>query len=153
MSHVLYLLQRCGQLTDRSTTEEQHEFHLFFLEVVSVGRLLRRPLPKPVVPLSSSAPVSLPSVQGLDKKPWASILYTWRPSLLRADKLVWSKEPVLLHFLTSGCAREPGVSSEVSERLMSVSDKCSLFQVCRQPSDPDCGPTSSSDGSMESCRG
>lgn len=60
---------------------------------------------------------------------------------------------MLLHFLTGGGAREPGVSSDVSERLLSVSDKCSLLRVWRQPSPPAPMPTSSSEGSMESCRG
>lgn len=47
----------------------------------------------------------------------------------------------------------PEVSSDVSERLLSVSEKCSLVRVWRQPSPPGPVPTSSSEGSMESCRG
>lgn len=66
----------------------------------------------------------------------------WWPSLLR---LLWSSDPVLLHFFTLGGGREPGVSTDVSERLFSVSDKCSGLRVWRQPS--------SSERSMESCRG
>lgn len=45
------------------------------------------------------------------------------------------------------------MSSDVNERLFSVSDKCSLLKVWRQPSPPVPVPTSSSEGSMESCRG
>lgn len=48
-----------------STTERQQVFHLFFLELVSVGRLLLFML-KPVMSPSSS-PLALPSVQGLDR--------------------------------------------------------------------------------------
>lgn len=124
-----------------STTERQQVFHLFFLELVSV------------MSLSSSSPLALPSVQGVDRLPWASMPWKWRPSLLRAERLVWSSEPVLLHFFTGGGAREPGVSSDVSERLFSVSDKCSLFRLWRQPSPAAPVPVSSSEGSMESCRG
>lgn len=58
---------------------------------------------------------------------------------------------MLLHFFTSGGARELGLRRDVSERLFSVSDKCSLLRVRWQSSPP--APVPSSKGSMESCRG
>lgn len=103
--------------------------------------------------MSCSSPLAVPSVKGLDKKPWTCMPWKWWPSLLRADRFVRSRDPVLLHFFTSGGAKESGVNSDVRERLFSVSDRCSLLKVWRQSSRFVPVPTSSSDGSMESCWG
>lgn len=146
---VLFKVQKCKWLKS-STTERQQVFHLFFLEHVSVVWLLLFML-RPV--MSCSSPLAIPSVKGLDKNPWTSMPWKWWPSLLRASRFVWSRDPVLLHFFTGGVAKESGVNSDVRERLFSVSDKCSLLKVWRQLSLSVPVPTSSSEGSMESCWG
>ncbi len=58
-------------------------------------------------------------------------------------RVPWSKLPVLLHFFTDGGARELGRSSEVSDRLLSVSESCWLSHVWLKPHRTI--PTSSSD--------
>lgn len=100
----------------------------------------------------SSLPLALSSTQGLDKKPWVSMLLWCCLSLLPDERLFWSNEPVLLLFFTSKGARVPGLSRDVSERLFNVSDKCSLLRVWRKPSPLALVPTSLSEGSTESHR-
>jgi len=69
------------------------------------------------------------------------------------------REPALLHFFAAGGAREAGASSELSDRLLSTSDRFSLLNAWLPPAppprpdpNPDPGPASSSEGSMESWR-
>lgn len=65
---------------------------------------------------------------------------------------------MLLHFFTAppGYTRELGDSSDVSDKLLSVSDKCSLLPAWLEPQppidDPIPMPRSSSEGSIESSR-
>lgn len=106
-----------------------------------------------LVILSSCAPLALPAVHGLDKKPCASMPWKCRLFLLRVDALDWSKEPVLLHFFISVGTTESGVNSDVRERLFSVADKCSLLRVWWQMSLHVPMSTSSSEGFVESCWG
>lgn len=142
-------------------------FHLFFRQGPTVVWLELFPFspwsPSPISPLPSPLLVSTP-VQGLAKKPWGSIssrpIISLRPSLLREDSSIppWSRLPVLLHFFTAppGYTRELGDSSDVSDKLLSVSDKCSLLPAWLEPQppidDPIPMPRSSSEGSIESSR-
>lgn len=144
-------------------------FHLFFRQGPTVVWLELFPLnlcspssssirPSPFF-VSTNTPV-----QGLAKKPWGSISsrprISLRPSLPRDDSSIppWSRLPVLLHFFTAppGYTRELGDSSDVSDKLLSVSDKCSLFPAWLEPQppidDPMPIPRSSSEGSIESSR-
>ena len=147
---VLCKVQKCKLVTS-STTERQKGFHLFFLELESVGWLLLFILK--LISMSSSALLAVPSVQRLDKKTWAFMPEKWRPSSLWVNRLDWAREPVLLHFFTGVGTRDLGVSSDVRERLFRVSDNCSLLMVWRHLSPPVPMPTISSEGSMESCGG
>lgn len=119
-------------------------FHLFFRELVSIVSL-ELLTPKPAIPFSPSPP-SLSSVHGLERYWGWSVLWRCRPFLFRANTFPCSKLPVLLHFLANGGASEPGVSNELRERLLIVSDKCSLLNAWL---DPPPIPVSSSEGSME----
>lgn len=121
-------------------------FHLFFRELVSIV-WLELLTPKSATPFFSSCS-SLSSVQIFERYSCWSVLWRCRPFLFRANTFPCSKLPVLLHFLASGGANEPGVSNELSERLLIVSDKCSLLNAWL---DPPPIPVSSSEGSMESC--
>lgn len=49
-----------------------------------------------------------------------------------AVRVPWSKLPVLLHFFTDRGTRELGRSSEVSDRLLCVSESCWLSHVCSE---------------------
>lgn len=119
-------------------------FHLFFLELVSIV-WLELLTPKPAIPFSPSPP-SLSSVHGFARCRCWSMLWRCRPFLFRASTFPCSKLPVLLHFLASGGARELGVSSELRERLLIGSDKCSLLNACL---DTPSIPVSLSEGSTE----
>lgn len=48
-------------------------------------------------------------------------------------RVPWSKLPVLLHFFTDGGTRELGRSSDVRDRLLSVSESCWLSHVWLEP--------------------
>lgn len=153
----------------RDKGRENSRFHLFFrqgptvvwlelfaLNLCSPSSISPRPSPRLA---STNAPV-----QGLANKPWGSISsrprISLRLSLPRDDISIppWSRLPVLLHFFTApaGYTRELGDSSEVSDKLLSVSDKCSLLPAWLEPQppidDPMPMPRSSSEGSIESSR-
>lgn len=108
---------------------------------------------KLVILPSSCAPLAFPAVQGLDKKPCASMPKKWWPSLLCAETFDWSREPVLLHFFISVGASESGVHNDVRERLFSVAEKGSLLRVWWQLSLPVSACTSSFERFIESCWG
>lgn len=144
-------------------------FHLFFRQGPTVVWLELFPLnpfsPSATSPLCSPLLLSTNApVQALAKRPWGSIRsksrISLRPSLPRDDSSTppWSRLPVLLHFFTGppGYTRELGNSSDVSDRLLSVSDKCSLLPAWLDPQppidDPIPIPRSSSEGSIESSR-
>lgn len=131
-----------------SATEDQHVFHLVFLLLVLTCRALLS-----IALLSSSGASPLPSIQGLDENPGGSTAHVCRPSLPRADGFERTIDPVLLHFFIAVGAREPGASSDVRDRLLSVSEKCLLQRAWWQPSLPVPVPASSSEGSMQSCWG
>lgn len=143
-------------------------FHLFFRQGPTVVWLELFPLnlcspssisTRPSLLVSTNTPV-----QGLARKPWGSISsrpkISLRPSLPRDDSSIppWSRLPVLLHFFTAppGYTRELGDNSDVSDKLLSVSDKCSLLPAWLEPQppidDPMPIPRSSSEGSIESSR-
>lgn len=144
-------------------------FHLFCRQGPTVVWLELFPLklssPSPISPLPSPLLFSPTTpVQGLAKKPWGSISsrpkISRRLSLPRDDSSIppWSRLPVLLHFFTAppGYTKELGDSSDVSDRLLSVSDKCSLLPAWLEPQppmdEPMPMPRSSSEGSIESSR-
>lgn len=131
-----------------SATEDQRAFHLFFLSFVLKCRALLF-----MALLSSSDASPLPSIQGLDENPGGSTAHVCRPSLPWADGLETTIDPVLLHFFIAVGAREPGASSDVRDRLLSVSEKCSPQRAWWQPSLPVPVPASSSEGSTQSCWG
>lgn len=153
----------------RDKERVNNRFHLFFRQGPTVVWLELFPLNpcslSPISLLPSPLLVSTNTpVQGLAKKPWGSISsrprISLRPSLPRDDSSIppWSRLPVLLHFFTAppGYTRELGDSSDVSDRLLSVSDKCSLLPAWLEPQppmdDPMPMPKSSSEGSIESSR-
>lgn len=121
-----------------------YEFHLFFLELVSIV-WLELLTPKPAIPFFPSRP-SPSSVQRFKRYSCWSVLRRCRPFLFRANTFPCSKLPVLLHFLASGGASEPGMSNELSERLLIVSDKFLLLNAWLNPPPI---PVSSPEGSME----
>lgn len=146
-----------------------NRFHLFFRQGPTVVWLELFPLnvcsPSSISPCPSRLFVLTKTpAQGLAKKPWGSISsrprISLRPSLPRDDSSIppWSRLPVLLHFFTAppGYTKELGDSSDVSDKLLSVSDKCSLLPAWleSQPpiDDPMPIPRSSSEGSIESSR-
>lgn len=149
------------------TKRVNSRFHLFFRQGPTVVWLelfpLNRCSPSPSLPSRFLASTNTP-VQGLARKPWGSISsrpnISLRVSLSRDDSRIplWSRLPVLLHFFTvpPGYARELGDSSDVRDKLLSVSDKCSLLPAWLEPQppieDPMPMPRSSSEGSIESSR-
>lgn len=119
---------------------ENSWFHLFFRQDPTVVWLELFPFkpcdPSSISPLPPSLLVSTNTpVQGLAKKPWVSISsrpkISLRTSLPREDSSIptLSRLPVLLHFFTGTPrhTRELGNSSDVKDKLLIVSDKCSLF--------------------------
>lgn len=143
------------------------KLHLFSRQGPNVVwlELLPQPFsPSPVSPRPSPLLTStcIP-VQGLAKKPWESLSFrpriSLRASLPRDASSIppWSRLPVLLNFFTApDDTREFGDNKDVSDKLLIVSDKCSLFPAWLDPQpptdDPMTMPRSSSDGSIESSR-
>lgn len=121
------------------------------------------PSPISLCPCPLFASACIP-VQGLAKKPWESLSFRPRISLRASlprdasSSPPCSRLPVLLHFFTAPPedTREVGANRDVNDKLLIVSDKCSLLPAWLDPQppidDPMTMPRSSSDGSMESSR-
>lgn len=113
---------RRGKVADCLTwNAKERVFHLFFRKPATVTWLLLSTWNS-----ESSFAVTRRSTSGTSSDPSFVPLLSF-PSLPRA------KLPVLLLFLTSRGTRELGESSDVKERLLSVSESCSLFAALLDP--------------------
>lgn len=106
-------------------------FHLFFLKPATLTWLVLSPWNSEAFPWLSSATCRLTSCSPCDLS---------FPLLLSFPPLSRAKLPVLLLFLTRRGTRELGDSIDDKERLLSVSDNCSmlpgLLELCKVSVEP-----------------